>query len=301
MNQALTQDAAQMPAYQLIEDKNGLSYIEVDNALATATIALQGAHVKHWQPKSQQHPVLWLSSNARHEKGRSIRGGIPVCWPWFGAHPTDSSYCPHGFARVMPWQLIDADTLHNGATRLVLQISDTPEAKRQLSYPYTLTLTITIGETLKLDLATTNHGDHPFMIGEAFHTYFNISDIAKVRLVGLEDSVYADKVLHYERSIQQGSITFNSEFDRVYLNTSADCVIEDAGLNRKIRVGKSGSSCTVVWNPSAEKAHLMSDMGAPDEWRKMLCIESANAMENSIVVNPSRTHILSAEYSVEDL
>ena len=300
-NQVLEQDFSLKPELKFSKDEQGLEFIEIDNSLATAKIALQGAHVMQWQPKSVAEPVLWLSSQARYVQGRSIRGGVPICWPWFGAHPTDSSYCPHGFARVMPWQLIDADTLQNGATRLVLQIIDTPVAKKQLSYPYTLTLTMTIGETLKLDLATTNHGNHPFMIGEAFHTYFNISDIAKVKLTGLEDSMYADKVLNYERSVQHGSIKFKGEVDRVYLNSATDCVIEDTGLNRKIRIGKSGSSSTVVWSPGADKAHQMGDMGTVDEWRNMLCIEIANAMENSVIVNPNQTHILTAEYSVEDL
>ena len=302
MNELLReQDFSLKPALKFFEDTQGLKFIEVDNALATAKIALQGAHIMHWQPKSAAHPVLWLSSQARNVQGRSIRGGVPICWPWFGAHPTDSSYCTHGFARVIPWQLIDADTLQNGATKLVLKIIDTPEAKRQLSYPYTLTLTITIGETLKIDLATTNLGNHPFMIGEAYHTYFHISDIAKINISGLEDSLYADKVLNYERSVQHGNLKFNGEFDRVYLNTTTDCVIEDSGLNRKIRVGKSGSDTTVVWSPGADKAHQMGDMGTVDEWRTMICVENTNAMENSVVVSPNHTHILSAEYSVEDL
>ena len=119
---------------RFIRDESGLDYIEIDNELATAKIALQGAHVMTWQPKTQQHPVLWLSSNARYVPGRSIRGGIPICWPWFGAHPTDSTLCPHGFARVMPWQLVDAETLNNGATRIELQMLEPAESKRQLSY-----------------------------------------------------------------------------------------------------------------------------------------------------------------------
>jgi len=91
---------------RLVKDANGLDYLEINNRHASAKIALQGAHVMHWQPKAAAEPVLWLSSNARYVEARSIRGGVPICWPWFGAHPTDSSYCPHGFARVIPWQLV---------------------------------------------------------------------------------------------------------------------------------------------------------------------------------------------------
>ena len=298
-NQLLDKDFAFKPELKFSEDAAGLKFLEVDNALATAKIALQGAHVMTWQPKTAKQPVLWLSDHARYVQGRSIRGGVPICWPWFGAHPTDSSFCPHGFARVMPWNLIDADTLQNGATRLVLQIIDTPVAKKQLSYPYTLTITITIGESLRLELATTNLGNQPFMIGEGYHTYFEVSDVKNIRVTGLENCVFADKIMSYERGVQHGALKFNNEFDKVYLNTSSDCVIEDKGYNRAIRISKSGSNTTVVWTPWADKAHQMGDMGNADEWRKMICVESINAMENSVMISPNQTHVLMAEYSVE--
>lgn len=289
------------PDIKITEDENGLHYIEVDNTFAKAKIALQGAHIMHWQPKTEKHPVLWLSDHARYVKGRSIRGGVPICWPWFGAHPTDSSLCPHGFARVIPWQLIDVDSTYSGATRIALQMIQTKEAERQLSYPYVLTLLITIGRRLKVDMATTNKADHPFMIGEAFHTYLNVSDIEKIRITGLQECLYADKMRQYERHVEHSLLKFNGEFDRVYLNHSADCVVHDAGYDRLIRVSKSGSNTTIVWTPGEEKAHAMGDMGNGDEWRKMICVESANAMENSVVINPNRTHNFSAEYSVESL
>lgn len=286
---------------RFIRDESGLDYIEIDNDFATAKIALQGAHVMAWQPKSQQYPVLWLSSNARYVQGRSIRGGIPVCWPWFGAHPTDGTLCPHGFARVMPWQLVNTETLNSGATRLVLQMLEPAESKRQLSYPHLLTITITVGETLRVDLATTNKADHPFMVGEALHTYFNVSDVSKIHITGLDDTLYADKVSNYERRVERHDVRFDGEFDRVYLNTTADCVIHDANLGREIRISKSGSESTVIWNPWAEKAQQMGDMGAADEWRQMICVETANALENSVVISPGRTHTMSVEYRVESL
>lgn len=300
-NQLIDQDFAFKPELRFSEDEQGLKFIEINNALATAKIALQGAHVMLWQPKTAKQPVLWLSEHARYVQGRSIRGGVPICWPWFGAHPTDSSYCPHGFARVMPWHLIDADTLQNGATRLVLQIIDTPVAKKQLSYPYTLTLTVTIGESLRLDMATTNLGSQPFMVGEGYHTYFEVSDIENVRVTGLENCIFADKIVSYERSVQHGALKFNNEFDKVYLDTSEDCLIEDKGYGRVIRIAKSGSDTTVVWTPWADKAHQMGDMGNADEWRKMLCVESVNAMENSVIISPNKTHTITAEYSLEEL
>jgi glucose-6-phosphate 1-epimerase len=282
-----------------VKDENGLEYLEIDNRHATAKIALQGAHVMHWQPKSTAQPVFWLSSNARYVEGRSIRGGVPICWPWFGAHPTDSSYCPHGFARVIPWQVTKSCKLPNGTTRLLLQMTLTEVAKKQLSYPFELTLEITIGNYLRLELTTKNLAEHPFMIGEAFHTYFNVSDVKNTHITGLENLVYSDKVAGYLRDVQHGPLKFDGEFDRVYLNSGEDCIIRDSGFHRAIRVAKSGSNTTVIWSPGAEKVAQMADIGALDEWRKMLCVESANAMANSVTIFPGQSHTMVTEYSLE--
>lgn len=289
------------PHVRHVTDTQGLHYLEIDNPLANARIALQGAHVVAWQPKSEAQPVLWLSEHARYVQGRSIRGGVPICWPWFGAHPTDSTLCAHGFARVIPWQLLAAENMANGATRLVLQMQVTPETERQLSYPFRLVVTMTLGKRLRLELATTNLAHHPFIIGEALHTYFRVSDIGNVSVSGLEDCVYSDKVRGYARSVEAAEISFCTEFDRVYLNHTGDCLLLDPGFGRRIRIAKSGSRSTVVWTPWAEKAHATGDMGQGDEWRHMVCIESANALENMVVINPGHTHVMSAEYSVESL
>ena len=287
------------PHIKMTEDANGLQYLEVDNDFGTGKIALQGGHVMQFQPKYEKNPVLWLSDYSRFVPGRSIRGGVPICWPWFGAHPTDSTLCPHGFARVIPWQVLDIDTVYSGATQIVLEMQQTPEAKRQLSYPYELTLTIVIGRRLKMELATTNRADHPFSVGEAFHTYLAVSDVEKVKITGVEECVYTDKLRNYERAVENGHLAFNGEFDRVYMDHTSDCVIHDTAYNRIIRVQKSGSSNTVVWTPWEEKAHAMGDMGDGGEWRKMICVETTNSLENSIIINPNRTHTMTVEYTVE--
>lgn len=294
-------DAESIDDVRFITDANGLEYIKIENRYATAKLALQGAHVIQWQPKFTAEPVLWLSSNARYTQGRSIRGGVPICWPWFGAHPTDSSYCPHGFARVIPWQLKKSNRLENGTTRLLLEMTQTEVAKKQLSYPYQFTLAITVGNNLRMEMTTTNLANHPFMIGEAFHTYFNVSDVENTQITGLENLVYSDKVKGYERNVQHNALQFIGEFDRVYLNSGEDCLIRDIGFGRTIRVAKSGSNTTVIWSPGAEKAAQMGDMGSADEWRKMICVESANAMENSVTIFPNETHTMVTEYSLESL
>ena len=285
---------------RFIKDANGLDYIEIENRHATAKLSLQGGHVMHWQPKHTSAPVLWLSDQSRYETGRSIRGGIPLCWPWFGAHPTDSSLCMHGFARVTPFSVIDVGQTNNGNTRVILQMKHTENAQRQLSYPYTLVLTIEVGATLSIKLATTNRATQPFFMGEAFHTYFNIGDVEKVSIAGLEDTEYADKLLDYWRDTQEGEIQFNQEFDRVYVGTRAPVTIQDPILRRNIRIEKKGSNTTVVWTPWQKKAQQMPDMPKDDSWRNMICVETANAMENLVMINPGYTHILAVEYSVTD-
>ena len=286
---------------KLCKEKGDLEFINISNSLAVAKISLQGGHVVWWKPKSIKEDVLWLSTNARYEKGRSIRGGVPICWPWFGHHPTDGTYCAHGFARVTPWQLKGTSQLKNGATKIVLTMTPSQEQIKQLTYDYELELTIIVGDSLSLNLNTTNLSNHPFTISEGYHTYFYVSDIENIKVTGLENSVYTDKFDNFNRGIEKGSILFNGPFDRVYSNTSNDCYIEDEGFNRVITVKKSNSNSTVVWTPWEKKSKEMGDMGEGSEWRRMVCVETANLLENAIVIYPSLSHSISTEYSVQEL
>jgi D-hexose-6-phosphate mutarotase len=141
-------------------------------------------------------------------------------------------------------------------------------------------------------------------IGEALHTYLQISDIGAVNVAGLEGCDYHDKVDNFARKKQSGAIGFSGEVDRVYVDTPADCVIVDAGLKRRIRIAKTGSLSTIVWTPWTEKAEKMGDMGKGKSgagWREMVCVESANAMDNLVTVAPGETHTMTASYSVEPL
>jgi len=287
-------------SWKINHDVNGLEFIEISNPLAEAKIGLQGAHVAWWRPKSSSEDVLWLSSNARYEKGRSIRGGVPICWPWFGDHPTDGNFCVHGFARVIPWQLIKVVDLKNGATQVSLKLKPTDEAKKQLTYNYDLELTITVGESLYLNLKTTNLSNHPFVISEGCHTYFYVSDIESIKVTGLENMVFSDKFANFNRDIQREPIKFSGPFDRVYTNTSNDCYIEDEKFNRVITIKKSNSDSTVIWTPWDKIANQMADMGKKDEWRRMVCVETANLLENSVVIYPDVSHSIATEYSVQE-
>jgi len=284
---------------QLREIADGMIIAEVANQHALANIALQGAHVATFQPRGEE-PVIWLSPLAKFAPGKSIRGGVPICWPWFGPHQTDSKLPGHGFARTVPWELLDTKALEDGSTFLRFGLIENDTTRAQWPHPSTAQLEVTVGKALRVELVTANTGSAPFELGEALHTYLQISDVGNMTIRGLEGCEYIDKVGATTRRTQQDGIVIESEVDRVYVNTAADCVIEDKGLKRAIRIHKEGSRSTVVWNPWTEKAEKMGDFG-PKLHRDMVCVESGNAMENVVTVAPGETHRLVAVYSVEKL
>ena len=283
------------------EDASGLVVAEINNALGSALLCLQGAHLMRWQPVSQSVPVVWLSKDAKLAAGKSIRGGAPVCWPWFGAHATEAAFSGHGFARTVPWRVIETGTEPNGATRLMLRLEASDKTRLQWPYECNVDLIVIAGETLRMELCTENTGESDFVLGEALHTYLQIGDIGAVRITGLEGCEYWDKVGGSNLRRQEGEIGFDGEVDRVYINTTAACVIHDEQLKRRIYIAKSGSESTVVWTPWVEKANKMGDMGQPDGWREMVCVESVNAIDNVVKVAAGTCHTLIVEYRAESI
>ncbi|MDP2694086.1 MAG: D-hexose-6-phosphate mutarotase [Gallionella sp.] len=292
------------------EHDSGLVIAEIGNAQATASLCLQGAHLMAWQPRSQTVPVLWLSRDAKLAAGKSIRGGVPVCWPWFGAHASEPGFASgetsavprfpaHGYARTVPWQVVESGTEPDGATRLTLRLIVSEKTRAQWPHSCTLDLTVIVGERLRMELSTENTGESDFAVSEALHAYFRIGDIGAVHVAGLAGCDYWDKVGGSTLKKQDDIIRFAGETDRVYINTATECVIEDDVLKRRIHVAKSGSLSTVVWTPWTAKADRMGDLGQPDGWREMLCVESANAIENTVRVAAGTGHTLIVEYRAE--
>ncbi len=277
----------------------GLTVAEIANDHAEATIALQGAHVMTYQPVGQQ-PVLWLSRHARFAPGKSIRGGVPVCWPWFGPHPLDPAKPAHGFARTVPWEVLETATGGDGSTTMRMGLIESEATRALWPFPCTVQARITVGPELRVELATRNLGAAPMALGEALHTYFRIGDVSDTAILGLEGCDYLDKADGFARKTQRGPVVIDGEVDRIYLNTGADCLIEDRGLNRRIRIAKHGSRSTVVWNPGVEKAEKMGDFG-PQGQRGMVCVETANAAENAVSLPPGGEHRLLAVIAVEPL
>ncbi len=281
------------------EGPGGLSIAEIANAHATASIVLQGAHVFSFVPRGEQE-VIWLSSQAKFAPGKSIRGGVPVCWPWFGPHAREASFPGHGFARSVPWEVTQTEATPQGATRLQFRLIPNDATRAQWPHASELIGIITVGAVLEIELITRNLSREAITIGDALHTYFKVSDIRQTTIRGLEDCPYIDKMDGSQRKRQTGPIVIGAETDRIYLDSTADCSIDDPGWKRRIRIAKRNSRSTVVWNPWIEKAAKMGDFGE-NGYLNMVCVESANAADDVVTLPPQGEHRLQVVYSVERL
>lgn len=276
--------------------EGGIPVVEIKNQHASARISLQGAHLLSWKPKSEDE-VIWLSEKATFAPGKSVRGGIPICWPWFGAHESNPDFPAHGFARTVNWQVLKTRALEDGTTSI--RFTTQPQSDNQKMWPKDTTVEykITVGKKLEMELTTYNNGQQPITIGQALHTYFNVGDIGKVLIYGLDETTYLDKLAGFKRKQQSGPIIITEEVDRIYLNTKTDCVIDDQALKRTIAIVKCGSHSTVVWNPWEATANKMGDLGE-DGYKKMLCVESCNAAEDVVTIEAGKSHHLWVQYDV---
>ena len=252
------------------EIPGGLVVMEVSNIHGNAAIALQGGHVMSWHPKSQAEPVVWLSRFAGLRPANPSAAGCRCAGRGSDRMRRVPGLPAHGFARTVPWEVTATRELDNGASEIALALVETGQTRAMWPHRAGVSLRVTVGATLEIALTTQNRDDHDLVIGEALHTYFQIGDIADIRIRGLEGCEYLDKAGGGSaRRRQDGPVVFSAETDRIYLNTEAECVIEDTRLQRRIRVAKSGSRSTVVWNPWTAKADKMGDFG-PDGWRRMV-------------------------------
>lgn len=272
--------------------------VDVRNKSSSAVIVMQGAHLIDWTPQGGK-PVIWCSPDAKFAPGKSIRGGVPVCWPWFGPHETLKELPAHGHARTVAWDLFSVLPAVNGdVTRLGFRLREDDKTRTMWPHASTLEMHFSVGKTLDIDLVTHNQGKETFTIGQALHTYFAVGDLRQVKISGLDACPYLDKVDGFKRKTQSGDIVINEEVDRIYLQSSADCLINDASMKRRIRITKRGSHSTVVWNPWADKARQMGDLGA-DGHLRMVCVESTNAADDVVQVAANSTCRLQVRYGVE--
>jgi glucose-6-phosphate 1-epimerase len=268
--------------------------LEIRHPKCSASIALNGGHVMHWTPTGHA-PVLYMSPVSLLQPGKAIRGGVPICWPWFGPHPSSPDLAAHGFARNMPWQLMAAAEDADGVT-LELGLNSSPATKQLWPHDFELRLIVRLGSAMDLSLRMKNKDDQPFTITGALHTYLCVADISQTVVYGLEGSRYVESRLSPEQILQEGPVTFDREVDRNYASAST-VKVEDRAGNRRLILEKSGSQATVVWNPWIEKSKRLSDL--PDEaYHHFLCVEAANSGLESITLAPGECHELTQRVSI---
>jgi len=278
--------------------RGGLPRLSIDTDTCAAELYLHGAHLCRWQPRSHPHPVLWMSEKSRFEAGAPIRGGVPVCFPWFGPRAGDPSAPVHGVARTSLWSLDSAALEPGGPVVVRLSLSIDARAHPSVADAVALSYELRLGRSLAMALTATNPGEAPITIEEALHTYLSVSDVRRVSVEGLRGATYLDKVDGATRKTQaEDVIIVGSETDRLYLDAEAAITLTDTGLGRHVRVEKTGSRSSVVWNPWIAKSRAMPDFG-DDEWPGMICIETANASDNAVTLPPHASHTMTAIVAV---
>ena len=257
----------------------GLPMLLVENRKARAVIALQGAHLMSFQPKGQRE-MLWVSPKTLFESGKPIRGGIPLCLPWFGPHSEDKTWL-HGFARTRQWTLVGSNTLADGATRLVLELSGEATLCALWPHDFLFHLEIVVGKTLRLEMTVENRGQAPAPLAFAFHTYFAVPDVAQAVISGLEGTSFIDKTDNLARKTQQGEFTISAMTDRVYLDVPAKQRIksEDGAITIE-----SPSRCAIVWNAWHNDKNI-GDIGEGNHVG-YVCVERGDAADHAVTLAP---------------
>jgi glucose-6-phosphate 1-epimerase len=287
------------PSVAVGDGEGGLPRLRVSTRAAQAEVYLHGAHVTSWTPAGHAD-VLWVSRASWFAPGAAIRGGVPICFPWFGAHPTAVQAPSHGFARLLDWALVDAED--DGAdVVLTLRLTDSePTRASAWPHPFRATYRVTVGAALSLSLDVTNTGE-AVSFEEALHTYYAVRDTRSVTVTGLDQAAYVDRLGGPEPRRQGPEpVRFEAETDRIYLDTRATTTVVDPGHGRSITTRKAGSDATVVWNPWSDKARALRDLD-DDEWTGMCCVETCNVRDSRVRLDPGGRHTMSATTTVESL
>lgn len=265
--------------------ENGFEYLEVSNSVAYAKIALQGAHLFEYATRGEEN-YIWLSPTSELQLGKAIRGGIPICWPRFGV--LDKSMPAHGFSRTSIFSFIDAKELDEARTEVTLRLNDDAKSHEIWDYKFELDVIFSIGPTLEVEIKTTNLDTKSFLITQALHTYFAISNIDDVRIEGLEGRTYLDTLTNV-KTLQKDAITIAQEVDRVYEGVSKDIILKDKC--KSVTIHSKGSASAVVWNPWIKKSSTMSGMD-PEGYKEFVCIETANAFDDFVMLDAKQSHSL---------
>ncbi len=279
-------------------EAHGLKALRLKAGGSEALVYLHGGHVASFQT-AEHGELLWVSERAVYAADKAIRGGIPICFPWFGAHGVEPSFPAHGFARTREFRFEGSEQRGNLVVA-ELTLDGGPDTSAWFPHPFKARLRVSVGPELCLAFEVENTGDGAFDYEVALHTYLGVSDVNQVELGGLAGANYDDKVTG-EHGLVQGDapLVFTGETDRVY-DSSSRVVVTDPARRRRTIVDKTSSRSTVVWNPWTDKAKRMSDFG-DDEWPRMVCVEAANVSPHGIHLTPQSRHTTTTIVSAETL
>jgi glucose-6-phosphate 1-epimerase len=285
----------------------GLPVLTIQTEQCEAQIYAYGAHLTSWAPAGQRN-AIFVTGKSAFTRGKAIRGGIPVCWPWFGARRNDPkpdgvASPAHGIARTRDW-VVEAVRLEDNGRVHVEMVLDTAtldeDAQALWEPPLQARLVASFGLTLSVSLETRNTGTESVDVEGALHTYLAVDDVTKVRLHGLAGTAFYDKANDKDGALGADPLVLVDEFDRLFLGTKQPVVVEDPGFGRRLRVEKAGSNNTVVWNPGLVKGTTMPDVGG-DDWRRFVCVEAANVGAAAVPLSPGAVHTLQQRIRVEPL
>ncbi len=277
-------------------DFQGFTAWKVETPFSTAAISVFGGQLLSFVPTGGED-VMWLSPSAK-QPPTPIRGGTPVCWPYFSRQGQGNDMPSHGFVRTVPWELQQAQREADGTMVLTLA----PPVMEGLSLR--LKMVLRIGRTLEQELITENTGSQQANFTQALHNYFNVSDALQVEVLGLDGLTYLDKLDQGNAHVQKGEWSLRDprdpgRSDRIYTGAGGQYVLKDPGLKRRIGITTTGSRSVVVWNPGETGAQKMDDVGAG--WRNYVCVEAANAGTDVIALAPGGRHVLKQVLAVSPL
>jgi glucose-6-phosphate 1-epimerase len=268
---------------------SGLVQGTVNTDKCSGSFFLLGAHIAEFQPKSQTQPILFMSKEAIFKVGKPIRGGIPICFPWFGPNQDDTTAPPHGLVRTAVWDMLESSATASGVMV-------------KLGYrcaPFRISLTAVFGETLDVTLDVSNEAATEEPCEVALHTYFHLGDARRATIVGLEKNEFRDQLTGKIHAATGTGIRFTEETDRIYRRSVPMVTIQDEANARSIHIRPRNSYSTVVWNPWIAKSQRMVDFG-DNEFEKMCCVETANVAPHNWVIAAGQSESVGFEVSVSN-
>ena len=280
----------------LVAGNGGLAKIQIETRLVAAEIYLHGAQITSWRPAGADE-VLFLSAKSHWTDGKAIRGGIPVCFPWFRGKGDDPKAPAHGFVRTKEWQVDSISVAQENAVSVRLSTAGDDASRKWWPFEFRLEYGIAVGKTLTLELRMLNTGDADLKFEEALHTYFRVGDVRAARVRGLEGSTYLDNRDGNREKTQRDELVLTKQTDNAYRTSTGPVEIIDPLLGRRLESSKKNSASTIVWNPWSDGAAGITDFVA-DEWQSMLCVEGGNILDSAVTLKPGESHTMTVGISV---